>query len=342
MKIAHFCHMGVGTSGMYHTVAELITAENKLGMDAGLIDTNNYAGGNVDDSCGNFIVSKDLSWADDADVYVLSSTIPDDYKRKGKPIVMILHGVPEDIFESELYQLDPANRAPFSTMLAYIKNPIFKAFVTLWKEHYYYYKEYVPNLYYVPAGCNLDFWKPEGKRYRFNASGSPNIMFCDSWRFYKHPYHLLHGILLAKRQLPELRLHLYGMPRDQKEIWYALLINTGMQNLLGELDSHIPDLDDTYRGADMVITSMHIATRVIREATACGTPVIAGGYEHTPYNFHPYKPSEMAEQIVRCWQDIQADPEGVRRRCRETAVKYMDVMNTARGLKKIYEKVLEG
>ena len=49
----------------------------------------------------------------------------------------------------------------------------------------------------------------------------------------------------------------------------------------------------------------------------------------------------MAEQIIRCWRDIQDDPEGVKNRCRETALKHMDVMDTARGLQKIYDKVLE-
>ena len=341
MKVAHFCHMGAHTSGMYMTIAELVAAENKLGMDAGIIDTNNYAGGNVDESTGDMIVTKDLSWADDADVYVLSSIIPDDYKRKGKPIVMLLHGVPEDIFESELYEMDPDSKAPFSTMLAYIKNPMFKAFVTLWKEHFEYYKDYVPNCYYVPAGCNLDKWKPEGRKYEFNGAGKPNVVYCDSWRFYKHPYHILHGVALAQKQIPELRMHLYGLPQKQKEIWCALCVEAGFDKFFGEFDTIITDIDAVYRACDMVITPMHIATRIVREATACGTPVVAGGYEHTPYNFHPYKPTEMAEQIIRCWQDLQADPEGVKERCRATAVKHMDVMDTARGLQKIYEKVLD-
>jgi len=333
--------MGVHTSGMYSTVAELIVAENKLGMDAGLIDTNNYAGGYTDDSTGDLIISKDISWADDADVYVLSSAIPEDYKRKGKPIVMIMHGCPRDVFESELFNVEPGNPAPFSTMLSFIKSSRFSAFVTLWKEHYVYYKDYVPNCYYVPAGCNLNKWNPNGKKYAFNGSGKPNVVFCDAWRFMKHPYHILHGVALAQRSLPELKLHLYGLPEKDKNIWYALCNAAHFDRFIGEFDSIINDIDDVYRGCDMVITPVEVAHRITREATACGTPVIAGGYEHTPYNFHPYKPSEMAEQIIRCWADIQGDPKGVRNRCRETALKHMDVMDTARGLQKIYEKVLE-
>lgn len=341
MKVAHFSYFAPHTSGMYVTIAELIAAENKLGMDAGIIDTNNLAGGHTDDSTGDLIVSKDISWADDADIYVLSSTIPMDYKLKGKPIIMILHGCPRDIFESELFALDGKNAAPFSTMLSYFKQTDkFKAFVTLWKEHYAYYKDYVNNCYYVHAGCNLDKYKPGGKKYKFTVSGEPNIVFTEAWRFMKHPYHVLHGVSLAQRELPDLRFHLYGLPEKDKALWHGLCLTAGFDKFIGELDSIIFDLDDVYRAADMVITPVEVAHRIIREATASGTPIIAGGYEHTPYNFHPYKPTEMAEQIIRCWGDLQADPEGVKNRTRETAVKRMDVMDTARGLQKIYEKVL--
>lgn len=326
---------------MYMTVAELVAAENKLGMDAGLIDTDNLAGGYSDDSTGDVIISKDISWADDADVYVLSSTIPNDYKLKGAPIVMLMHGCPRDMFESERFDMNKDNAAPFSTLLSYFnQTERYKAFVTLWKEHYAYYKDYVKNCYYVPAGCNLNKLKPEGKKYKFAASGKPNVVFCDAWRFMKHPYHILHGVSIAQKELPDLRLHLYGLPDRDKALWYKLCRTAGFDTFIGEFDHIIFDLDDVFRACDMVITPVEISHRIMREATACGTPVIAGGYEHTPYNFHPYKPTEMAEQIIRCWEDIQADPEGVRNRCRETAVKYMDVMDTARGLKRIYEKVL--
>lgn len=342
MKIAHFSYFAPHASGMYVTIAELVAAENKLGMDAGLIDTNNYSGGNTDESTGNLIVSKELSWADDADVYVLSSAIPQDYKLKGKPIVMILHGCPRDIFEGELFNMNGKNEAAFSTMLSYFKQTDkFKAFVTLWKEHYEYYKDYVDDMYCVPAGCNLDKYKIEGKKYGFVGSGAPNVVFSDIWRFMKHPYHILHGIKLAQKQLPNLKLHMYGLPEKDKALWYELCRTAGFDKFLGELDGIIFDLDDVYRAADMVITPVEVSHRITREAMASGTPVIAGGYEHTPYNFHPYKPVEMAEQIIRCWSDIQADPEGVKNRCRETALKHMDVMDTARGLQKIYEKILE-
>lgn len=341
MKVCHFSYFAPRGSGMYMTTAELIAAENKIGIDAGIIDTNNYEGGHLDNSTGDQIISKDLSWADDADIYVLSSTIPTDYKLKGKPMVLILHGCPRDIFETELFQMDKNNAAPFSTMLSYFKQTErYGAFVTLWNEHYSYYKDYVKNCYYVPAGCNLNKWKPDGKKYKFAVSGEPNIVYCDAWRFMKHPYHIFHGVKLAQKELPDLRFHLYGLPEKDKALWHELIRAAGFDKFLGELDSVISDLDDVYRSADMVITPIEVSHRITREATACGTPVIAGGYEHTPYNFHLLKPSEMAEQIIRCWEDLQADPDGVKERCRATAIKHMDVMETARGLKKIYEKVI--
>ena len=341
MKVAHFCLWGPYASGMFMTVAELVAAENKLGMDAGLIDTDNLEGGYSDNSTGDIVISKNIKWADDADVYVLSSTVPNDYKLKGVPIVMLLHGCPRDIFETELFKMNVDNTAPFSTMLSYFKQTErYKAFVTLWKEHYQYYKDYVKQCYYVPAGCNLNKWKPEGKKYKFTVNGEPNIVFTDAWRFMKHPYHILHGVNLAYKELPDLRLHLYGLPKNDTEtLWTTMIRTAGFENFIGELDHIIFDLDDVYRACDMVITPIEVAHRITREATACGTPVIAGGYEHTPYNFHPYKPSEMAEQIIRCWEDLQADPEGVKEQCRATAIKHMDIMNTARGLQKIYESV---
>ena len=341
MKICHWVHMGIHTSGMYQTIAELIVAENKLGMDAGLIDTNNYAGGHSDDSTGDLIVSKDISWCDDADVLVLSTSIPEDYKRKGIPVVMIMHGCPRDVFESELFDLTPDNPRAFSTIMNYFQSSRFSAFVTFWEEHYHYYKTYVPNCYYVPVGCNLSKWTHKGNKYKFNGGGKPNIVFCEAWRFMKHPYHILHGVALAHESLPDLRLHLYGVPQQDEEIWNSLCRIAKFDIFIGEFDHIITDLDDVYRSADMVITPIEVAHRITREATACGTPVIAAGYEHTSYNFHPFKPNEMAEQIIRCWQDLQADPEKVKKRCQKTAKRYMDVMDTARGMQRIYEKVIE-
>jgi len=341
MKIAHFCHIGSHTSGMYMTIAELIVAENKLGMDAGLIDTHNYAGGRSDNSTGDLITSKNISWADDADVLVLSSAVPEDYKRKGKPLVMIMHGCPRDIFEAELFHLTPDNPAAFSTFLSFVNSARFSAFVTFWKEHYDYYKNYVPNCYYVPAGCNLNKWTPDGHKYKFNGSGSPNIIFAEAWRFMKHPYHILHGVALAHETLPDLRLHLYGVPSKDKHLWITFCNTAKFNTFIGEFDHIITDIDDVYRSADMVITPIEVAHRITRESTACGTPVIAAGYEHSSYSFHPFKPNEMAEQIIRCWHDLQENPEAVKQQCRETATKYMDIMDTARGMQEIYEKVIK-
>lgn len=338
LKIAHFSALTPHGSGLYESTRELIIAENQIGgLDAGLINTFDLNGGMEDRG----LVSKSWDWAENADVFVMHSHIPQFLEQnKDIPVVMILHGTPEDCLFSEIYIKE---QFPYSTLLMYRKKKNFKIFVSMWERDLDFWKPIFPDVRYVPSGVDLERYKPEGPTAPL--IGEPAIAFCDTWRNFKLPFASAYGVRIYYDKNKDMKFHIYDAPTDKKQniFWRTLFGASGFKPFVGDFTGKHQHIEVVYRGADIIVTGVHSGpSRIIREATACGTTVVAAGVPELEFNAHPNRPSEYAEQIEKCWKWIQeTGKENVIKENRAKAEKYFDIKNTARGMKKIYEEAVE-
>ena len=326
-------------SGLYESTRELIMAQNKIGgLDSGIVDTLDVNGGKIDRG----LESKSWDWAENADIFVMHSHVPKFLEKDvDAPIVMILHGTPEDCIYSELYMKD---QFPYSTLLMYRKNKKkYKMYVTMWERDLDFWKPLFEGVRYVPAGVDLDVYKPEGMRIDF--PGDPSIIFCDTWRNFKLPFACAYGVRKYYDTNPNLKFHVFDAPVNERQnaFWRTLFGVSGFKKFVGEFGHKVKNIERLYRGSDMLVTGVHSGpSRVIREATACGLTVVAGGVAELEFNAHPNKPSEYAKQLKLCWDYIQdIGKDNIIAENRKRAEKYFDVRKTAAGMKDVYVETHE-
>ena len=103
MKVAHFAQFSPNRAGQYGTTKDLILAERALGIDAQLIDSALPC-----QSCGHYdhkvgakdgeVITQPLAWAYQADLLVRHTCIPADLESSGIPMILCMHGRPENTF----------------------------------------------------------------------------------------------------------------------------------------------------------------------------------------------------------------------------------------------------
>jgi len=127
------------------------------------------------------------------------------------------------------------------------------------------------------APVDLGAWSPNGPSgYRFNDKGGEiNVVSTDAFRSDIDPFAAVSAfIYLAKNwNRPSIKLHIYGGDVTGKG-WGALLKPLIDNNQLGETVGWVKGLANVYRAADLMITPHHIQVRSVREAMACGCPVV--------------------------------------------------------------------
>lgn len=77
----------------------------------------------------------------------------------------------------------------------------------------------------------------------------------------------------------------------------------------------------------------------------CGCPVISWDtdpwHETHPYKYaHAYDCKDLADKILEIWDEVQDDPEGVQRRCRDLAEKHFDVNIEAKQVVEVLRKTV--
>jgi len=354
MKVAHFLNFAPHCAGIYGTARDLILAERKQGIDAQAID---YGNGMNPPQRHSRVWCKDgeietinPDWAvNEADVIVRHSAIPQKVFDTHKPIVMPLHGTPEYTFMLE----HMGHSRVLKEIIVSAQNPDYKAFLTFWKQNLFAWQTMLPNkkISYVPASVDLDFFNPGGKLYEFEKAkkGEFNIVVTNVWRKeYVTPYSVLMAASKwVKERHPEARVHVFGIPADNKK--YAK--NDGPVNrtllalqkikAVGSCYRIVPNLDEIYRSADMMVTPHVVASRTVREALASGCPIVgASGNPYTPYTAHPKDIDGFVDAIDRCYNDIQKNKELVRKSAREMAEKEFGLEGVGIAMKKIFEGVL--
>jgi SAM-dependent methyltransferase len=320
IRIAHFAAFCPNRTGQYATVKDMIKAERSAGIDAQFITTSvdakkiaQHQGIKED----GWLRTMKPEWARSADILMRHSCIPDEFTTLGIPIMMALHGRPESTFIIEFVDLMKVYR-----LLALIRDdPRYKGFITFWKSHEFFHQQKVPKdkVYYVPAMVDLDEYNPEGKAMGIKkVNGSPNIIVADMWRHDMTPYSVLYAAaLFREKYCPTARAHVFGVPDKKCDSLMLTMKNNG---LLGAKMGLCWPMANVYRGGDLLITPHNIATRVVREALACGLPIVAGSSNpFTEFKADPRDIESFAEQIERCWQHIKAAPDVTKKQCRELA-----------------------
>lgn len=275
MRSAHITVVTPGRCGLYETTRELVTGLRHQGIDARLVDPtraeNRLHPSGTDDRGAVFA---DEAWALQADVLVNHSGLGKALEDSNRPVVHVAHGRPRSSFLSERDGKTPI----YSYHYAKNRDPKFKSVVTFWPEHVPYLSVMFPDkpVRAVPAPVDLQAWTPDGPTgYTFHGKkGRINVVCADAWRDDIDPFTAVMGFAIWAREMKDAKLHLYGTHADQKG-WAVLLKRLKDDGTLGEVQPWVTGLAHVYRAASCLVTPHVIATRTIREAMACGCPVVA-------------------------------------------------------------------
>lgn len=276
MKVAHMAVVTPKKCGLYETAHETVSGLRVLGVDSRMVDPTpdanpiNWQG---DDDRG--VPVADIEWARSADVVVSHSGIGDHFKDTGQPLVYVAHGRPRVSYLSEKNGGLPLQSYHYQMNA----NPRFKAVVSYWPQHTPFFEVLFPNkpVYAIQSSVDLSAWRPEPSSYQFGGkAGSINVVVSDAWRDDIDPYLAINAFALWAKSRPWARLHIYGLPKKQPGAW-ALVRCVEDQGTLGEVLSWCDCLPEVYNAADFVLTPHTIDVRTVREAMACGCPVVRVG-----------------------------------------------------------------
>jgi glycosyltransferase involved in cell wall biosynthesis len=273
VKAAHSCVISPGRCGLYETTRDLVAGLRARGIDSRLVDptrdTNKLYPTGTEDRGAPFA---DIEWAKQSDVIVNHSGLGEELEKTTQPIVHVAHGRPRSSFLTEAGGGTPI----FSYHYAKDKDPRFKAVVTFWPEHEPYLKVMFPSkpVHVVQASVDLNAWTPGEAKYDFRGKkGAINVVCSDPWRDDIDPFIPLHAFALWAREMRGAKLHLYCKPA--KIPGFAAIIKRIQDDgNMGELQGWVQGLQHIYRAADFVLTANEIDTRTVREAMACGCPVV--------------------------------------------------------------------
>jgi len=345
MKVAHFGNFAPFRCGMFHSICDLIKAERSVGIDAQFIDwtlenpVRNQFYSRVGLSYED-ITTITPEWAKDCDILVRHSAIPQDVQATGIPIVMVVHGRPEYSF-----MLEHTGHGPiFSHMQKYASNPQYKAFLVLGEEYvdvWRYLLETNARIENLPLMVDLEKFNPWGPKHPLGEmSGSPNIIIADRWRQDTTPFYLLLAAAKFKEEVSTAKLHCFGLPDPNKAHISALVKPLMRKGTIGRAFTAVENMDKLYRTADFLLSPNNVSNRVIREALASGCPVIAApGCKYTKYTAFPGDINGCVDMMKQLWNDIQADPVGIREKTCKIAEEHFSLMRTGEVVLKIFEEI---
>jgi glycosyltransferase involved in cell wall biosynthesis len=275
LKVAHAAVITPNRCGLYETTRELVAGLRARGVDSRLVDptkdTNKLYPKGTEDRGAPFA---DMDWATKADVIVNHSGYDGTpIGETQQPVVHVAHGRPRSSFMSEASGSTPIYSYHYNKNF----DPRYKAVVTFWPEHLPYLEVMFPNkrIEYVQSSVDLEAWKPGPKQYDFRGkAGRLNVVISDAWRDDVDPFVPLNAYALWARDVKGAKLHVYGRPKTHKKGWDALLKRIETDGNLGEVQGWAEGLVHVYRAADFVLTANEIDVRTVREAMACGCPVV--------------------------------------------------------------------
>ncbi len=276
LRVAHMVVITPGRCGLYETTRELVAGLFRAGVDSRMVDPTKdknklHPTGDND----RLAPIANMDWALKADIIVNHSGYDNTpIEKTAQPVVHVAHGRPRSSFLSEVQGSTPI----YSYWYSKAKDPRFAAIVTFWPEHKPYLEMMMPGkpVYVVPSMVDLEAWSPDGPAgYKFNGKRAKvNLVCTDSFRDDIDPFVPLHAAALFARKIGGVKLHIYAKPAKLVKGWGALLRRIQEDGNLGEVHGWVGGLANVYRAADALLTPQDIDTRSVREAMACGCPVV--------------------------------------------------------------------
>ena len=342
MKIIHFARFSPNQAGIYGSTRDLILAERAQGIDAQLVDFGSKINGEYKSRQGfhdGAITTMSPDTAKDADVLVRHSAISPEIVKLNKPTVLCLHGAPE-----YMVRLDHAKK---TNVLRDAVRSAKKAaaVVTFWKEHVFEWEILLGvKVEYCPAIVDLDKWSPKPGVKAINFGPGIHIVSTGMWRNeYRTPYACIMAAAEIVKEQSDVHLHVFAVPDDDRpEAPYRRLMHQLYVNgLISKPHGMVNNLDEVYRGADLALTPHVVASRAVREALACGCPIVAGTNNiYTVYTANPDCRSHFKGAIEKCIDDIRKNKQYERNIARNTAKFNFAPVLAGKRIKEIYNGII--
>ena len=356
MKVVHFAIMSPeGTSiksGMTESTFDQIKYERREGLESDFIDAVRP------DSTGlknGWLEAVDYHQALLADIWVIHSNLPSNLfeyiqkpeNRKKHKIVSIMHGPVENMVLKE-----------WSFLMKQIDEPSFTdthinaiwqwdACVVLNQHEYDISILYDENdkLIYIPNSVDIERYTTDAPKWPYTSH--PAIISCDVPRPEKLPVHILWAMPKVVERVPTARLNFFGIPLENVEFFKHLITRAKKRNLdldcMESFQLKTPTLLPYMNGADIGFNSNFsgICSRVHMEMMLQGVPIVSYNGDYTDYHAKIFDLNSIAEQIERCWKDLN-DPK---KKLREKTIAYAK-KNFSREIEvkkyvKLYEKLKE-
>jgi GT2 family glycosyltransferase/glycosyltransferase involved in cell wall biosynthesis len=323
---------------MYGTVRDLYFAEKALGHEVGIIDdvSSQYFYGDRYGADGVTPVGTDFG--DESDIICWHHAMHEPWLNEPhRNIVMFLHGTPEFNLFTELYGEERA----LSLIVGAARHNVPKALVTMWARHVPLWEGlFNREVYLIPAWIDLQAFQPSTLKPEPDLI---RIAMVDHWRLTREPMGLILGIeWLRKHTQKRIQVDVWGLNEMPSDTWKAVLCWPFEHDIIKLRGNTEDTMKDIYHQADMVVTMSSEETRVVREAYACGVPVVCGHEKlpFTKYSVEPLYAERVAETILRCHQELVNQPQKVRLRLRRYAEKNFDVRVAAREVLNIFKTVV--
>lgn len=270
MKIAHYAIVTPRRCGLYETTRELVVALRERGVDSRIVDPKPMKQWEALEEDRGAPIERG-AW--DPDILVSHSGLGN-MEDCGKPIVHVAHGRPRHSFLNEVEGGTPVYSYHYDTNA----KPQFRAVVTFWPQHAPYLRVMYPDkpVHVVQAPVDLEHWSPGKSAYDFAGhAGRINVVCADSFRNDGDCFDPLNAFALWAREngARQPKIHVFGKAGNMRG-WSALIRRIQDDGHFGILQGWAADLRVVYRKADLVITPHAIDVRTVREAMACGCPVL--------------------------------------------------------------------
>jgi glycosyltransferase involved in cell wall biosynthesis len=181
--------------------------------------------------------------------------------------------------------------------------PVVDAFICMRKEELAIWDS-IKRTYLVPKGIDLEIYKPLPGPGLERLSGEPAVLYVENWRGQRNPLYLCVAMQEVWRKLPNARLHLFNCPGGKmQETFMALAKNNKWWPFLRTVSGPVPDVNQLYNKADMVVSCLHPLYARGIEAFGAGKAFIGSGYREPGYPWTcELDPLDMARAIIECWE----------------------------------------
>jgi len=343
LVIAHWTVFSPLASGMYETTKEIVQYENRMdGVIAGIVDPDDQQGGKKDLSTVPQIITQSHDWAyRDANIHFIHATMTG-LTHRIKPLVFCIHGSPEACLWSELEPFDKG----FSMTSGFQFIEKAEAVIVFMKRHKWMWDKFSEKIRFIQKGVDLERFTPKGMKMRF--SGKPNILYGDVWRTIKDPFLTFLALDEYWKMNNNVKFYPWALG-DKARMWELCAAKGNWLKFLGEylMSGAQAYPEQWYRGGDMLISPVITGepSRVTLEALACGCPVVTWdcdsfGDTQSFKKARPFDPRDMASKIAELWEEIQADPKGIKERARRIAEENYSIKRTAEEVVRIAREVL--